>query len=205
MDRRTLIILGVVILLLGWFWIRGRNYYPITNERATGDVILAFGDSLTYGTGAERSESWPSLVGQRCGCLVVNLGIPGETTAEAVRRIDDVLAAHDARMVIVLLGGNDMLRRLPQEQLFQNLRQIIGEIQSSGAMVVLVGLNGFPLDSGYGDEYKRLAKETGSVFVPNILGGIFSDPKLKSDQVHPNAEGYKLMSDRIYKAIEPYL
>lgn len=205
MDKRTLAILTVVILLLGWFWIRGHNYYPITNERATGDVILAFGDSLTYGTGAEKSESWPSLVAERCGCSIVNLGVPGETTAEAVRRIDGVLAAHDARMVIVLLGGNDMLRRLPQEQLFQNLRRIIGEIQASGAMVVLVGLNGFPLDSGYGDEYKLLARETGSVFVPNILGGIFSDPKLKSDQVHPNAEGYKVMADRIYKAIEPYL
>jgi acyl-CoA thioesterase-1 len=199
-----LLALATIILLAG-LWIRGRYFYPIENQAAVGETIIALGDSLTYGSGASREQAWPSLVSERCGCNIINKGVPGDTTTDALNRLQRDVIDLKPRMVIVTLGGNDLLRQHPQEQMFANLRQIVTEIQSTGAMVVLVGLNGFPLDRGLGAGYRRLAQETGSVYVPNILGGIFTDPKLKSDQIHPNAAGYRIMADRIYEVIEPYL
>ena len=98
-----------------------------------------------------------------------------------------------------------MLQRVPEAQMFANLKTLIGQIQDSGAMVVLLGLNGFPFGGSLADGYKAVAREKGCVRVPNILGGILTNPKLKSDEVHPNAEGYKVIADRIYDKLKPYL
>lgn len=167
--------------------------------------MVALGDSLTYGTGAQRGEDWPSLISRRCNCAIINKGVPGETTAEAYERLESDVLALDPKLVIVGLGGNDILRQLPREQMFENLRLIIKEIQDSGAIVVVLGLNGFPLGGGLASGYSQLARDTGSVYVPNILGGILTNPDLKSDQFHPNAAGYEVMADKIYGKIEPYL
>jgi lysophospholipase L1-like esterase len=201
----TFTLLALAVFLAAGLWVRGRYYYPIVNKNSAGENIIALGDSLTYGTGANRDEAWPALVSERCGCTIINKGVPGDTTDDALQRLERDVVALNPRMVIVALGGNDMLQRQPQENMFQNLRQIIGTVQAAGSMVVVVGLNGFPLDQGLGSEYRRLARETGSVYVPNILGGIFTNPKMKSDQIHPNAAGYEIMADRIYAAIKPYL
>lgn len=185
----------------------GRKYYwyPITNKDAGADVIVAFGDSLTYGTGAGRGQDWPSLVSEKCNCRIVNKGVPGDTSSDALARLDRDVLALDPQIVIIGLGGNDILQRTTPETMFGNLRTIIDRVQDSGAMVVLLGLNGFPLASSLGGEYKALARETGSVYVPNILGGILTSAKLRADQVHPNAEGYKIIADRVYDKLEPHL
>lgn len=208
LSSRSVIVLfiGAVLILVVGFWIRGRYYYPVANRStATGEAIVAFGDSLTYGTGAARGQDWPSVVARKCHCDIINKGIPGETTEGALARLDKDVLNLKPRLVIVGLGGNDMLQRLPRDRMIENLKEIITQIQQSGAMVALVGLKGFPLDNGTGASYKRLARETGSIYIPNILGGIFTDSKLKSDQVHPNAAGYAIMADRIYDRIKPYL
>lgn len=204
-KSRIALILLLVLAICAGLWYRGRYAYPITNREASGDVIIAFGDSLTYGTGAERGEAWPAVVSRECGHEIINKGVPGDTTADALRRLDRDVLSLQPRMVIVGLGGNDTLQQMSREQLFGNLRQIVTEIQASGAMTVLVGLNGFPLDRGLSSEYRRVARETGSVYIPNILGGILTNAKLKADQIHPNAAGYKIMADRICEAIKPHL
>lgn len=204
LSRKTLIIIAGLLLIGILFYARKYYWYPIENRNSTGDVIVALGDSLTYGTGAQPGEDWPSLLAERCNCTVINKGVPGETSAQAYERLDSVLQLHP-RIVIVGLGGNDILRQLPREEMFANIRRIVDESQDAGAMVVVLGLNGFPLDGGLGSGYGDLARETGSVYVPNILGGIFSNPNLKADQLHPNAAGYRIMADKIYDAVKPYL
>lgn len=205
MTRKTLLLIIVIVVVVIGFYVRARYWYPIENRNATGDVIVALGDSLTYGTGAQRGEDWPSIVSRHCNCTITNKGVPGDTTAEAYARLESDVLALDPKIVIVGLGGNDILRQLPREEMFKNLRQVVDEIQDSGAMVVVLGLNGFPLKGDLGSGYRQLARDTGSVYIPNILGGIFSDSKLKSDQLHPNAAGYEIMADKIYGELEPYL
>lgn len=205
MTRKTLVVIVAVVVTGVGMFLRGRYWYPIENKNAAGDVIVALGDSLTYGTGAGSGEDWPSIVSRRCNCTIINKGVPGETTADAYERLESDVLALDPKIVIVGLGGNDILRQLPREQMFKNLRQIIDEVQDSGAMVVVLGLNGFPLGGDLASGYSQLARDTGSVYVSNILGGIFTNPQLKADQFHPNAAGYEIMADKIYGEIEPYL
>jgi lysophospholipase L1-like esterase len=205
MTRRTLLLIVAVVLLAIGLFVRARYWYPIENRTATGTVVVALGDSLTYGTGAPRGEDWPSLVSQRCNCTIINKGVPGETTADAYKRLQSDVLGLDPKIVVVGLGGNDILQQLPRDQMFTNLRQIIEDIQKSGAMVVVLGLNGFPFGGDLASGYSQLARDTGSVYIPNLLGGILTDQRLKSDQFHPNAAGYKLIADKIYDKIEPYL
>lgn len=203
-SKRTVFLIVVVLCaVMAALWVRRTYYYPVTNRQAAGETIVALGDSLTYGTGAERDQAWPAVIQQRHGVPIINRGVPGDTTADALQRLDRDVLALSPRLVIVLLGGNDMLQKAPREQMFANLSRIIAEIHDSGAMVLLVGLNGFPFDSGVGSEYAKVARETGCPYVPNILRGIFTNPKLKSDQIHPNAAGYDIMAEKIYDGLKP--
>ena len=206
MSRTRLAIFAGVLIAIGFFvW---ANYFRVDLKNyppSGGTQIIAFGDSLTSGVGAGRGEDYPSHLSQLIGRDVVNRGIPGETTAHALRRLEEDVLEQDPRIVIVFLGGNDMLQRRPLSELFGNLDQIVERIQESGAMVVLVGLKGLPFDQGYGAGYRDLARRRGCLLVPDAMGGIITDVKLKSDQVHPNGKGYRLIAERVAEALEPYL
>ena len=140
------------------------------------------------------------------GVEILNRGVGGDTTANGLGRLERDVMGSDPRIVIVCLGGNDMLRRMDLEATFANLEKIIRRIQSAGALVVLVGVDGgFLVGGGYGKRFRKLAKETGVVFVPDVLAGILTSPKLKADQIHPNGKGYTVMAERIYKALKPHL
>lgn len=205
LSRKTFLIIAIVVAVVAGFTIKKRYYYPITNKNAGSSVIVAFGDSLTYGTGARNGEDWPSLLSAKAGCRVLNKGVPGDTTSDALARLKRDVLDQNATIVIVGLGGNDILQRSPETETFSNLRTIVDQIQASGAMVVVLGLNGFPFGGSLKAGYADLARDTGSVLVPNLMGGILTNAKYKSDQIHPNAAGYKLIADKIYNEIKPYL
>jgi lysophospholipase L1-like esterase len=112
---------------------------------------------------------------------------------------------HQAGTVIVCLGGNDILRQMPVDGVINNLDQILSRTQASGAMVVLVGVQGLPVLSTHRSRYRDLAKRHGAILVPNILGGIIGNRKLMADQIHPNSEGYAMMADRVAEALRPHL
>lgn len=204
LTRKAIILL--VVVSAGLFVWRQFFYWPVTNKHPSGSNVIAFGDSLTYGTGAERGQDYPTQLSKMCGCDVINRGAPGETTSDAMRRLDHDVLQQDPRIVIVLLGGNDFLQRLPMQQAFANLDTIVQRIQETGALVVLVGMKGIiPFMESYSGEYKRVAKQRGAVYVPNVMSGIIDSPKLKGDQVHPNGAGYKIIAERIYAGLKPYL
>ena len=104
-------------------------------------------------------------------------------------------------IVIILLGGNDYLRRVPDTQTFDNLLMIIRQVQSGGAVVLLLGVRGGLLTDHWDTNFEMLAKATGSAYVPNVLDGIFGDPKLMSDQIHPNDRGYEKIADKVAPAL----
>jgi acyl-CoA thioesterase I len=194
---KQLLVTGALlaVLVFVWIWWQGKSY-PITNYPPTSDgPVVAFGDSLVSGYGSS-SGGFVSLLSQSIGEAIMNLGVPGDTTEGGVSRVEELLRLQP-RVVLVLLGGNDYLKRRPKEETFDNLSLIIGRIQDSGAVVVLLGVRGGVLGDNFDKEFKRLAKETGSAFVPNVLKGIIGVSEYMSDQVHPNDTGYQIIAERI--------
>lgn len=168
-------------------------------------TIIAFGDSLVYGYGAKRGEDYPAQLARLCDCSVINKGVSGDTTHDGLRRLQTDVLNLNPEVVIVTLGGNDMLQKLSRDQSNENLKTIISQIQDKGAMVVLTEVRAPAFINSYGPDYKAVAKETKSLFVPNIISGISTNIKLRSDQIHPNAEGYKLLAERVYAKLKKFL
>jgi lysophospholipase L1-like esterase len=194
-------------LVLGFVVMRSRdNAWRITNEHPAGDVIVAFGDSLTAGYQMAEAESYPAQLAGLLGREVVNRGVSGDTTADGLARLDRDVLAENPGVVLLSLGANDMLRRQPMDATFANLRLIVDRIQARGALVVLIGVEGFPMVHGdYGERYRALARETGCVYVPDMLDDVFGDPALMYDQIHPNAKGYARIAHRIESRAGRYL
>lgn len=191
-----LIIAGYIIFFKG---------YPITNSDTAGEIIVCFGDSLTYGTGASKGMSYPDQLSRMTGRSIVNAGVPGDTTEDALTRLEDDVLSHEPDIVLITLGGNDLKNGISKEQAFDNLASIVREIQSRGSLVVLAGIDIPFFGKGFGDAYKNLARDTGSLLIPNIFDGIMGKPGLMSDQIHPNSKGYTIMAEHFYDEIKPYL
>jgi len=161
------------------------------------DVILAFGDSLTYGTGANTSESYPAVLAQLTGRKVVRAGVPGEVTEGGLARISEVLEAHRPALVIVCLGGNDMLHKRDEASTKANLREIIKTIKAGGTSVVLVGVPRPALITDAAPFYAEIAAEFDIPYEGKIVTDVLYQRALKSDPIHPNAQGYRKMAEAI--------
>lgn len=159
------------------------------------DVIVAFGDSLTYGTGASEAESYPIVLGQLIGRKVVRAGVPGEMTGGGLARLESVIDEHRPALVIVGLGGNDMLRKVDEAQIKDNLRKIIQAIQARGISVVLFGVPKPALITSAPAFYEELAKEFRIPYEGEIVTSVLYRPDEKSDPIHPNAKGYRRMAE----------
>jgi len=107
-------------------------------------------------------------------------------------------------VVLLLLGGNDLLRRANLDESFALLGEMIRRIQSGGALVVLLGIDGLPLAAPLGNRYLETARATGAVLVPNVLKDILGKGSLMADGIHPNGEGYRIMAERVARALKPY-
>ena len=171
----------------------------------SGDNIICFGDSLTYGTGATRNMSYPAQLSEMAGQPVINAGIPGNTTADALKRLEEDVLEKSPRMVLVTLGGNDMKNGIDKSIAFENLREIVEAIQAEDALVVVGGVKLLFWDRGYEAEYEKLSEETGALLIPNVLKGLVGHNDLMSDAIHPNAAGYEIMAKKFHRAIKPYL
>lgn len=178
---------------------------PIKNSNSSGKNIICFGDSITKGKGALLGQDYVSVLSRLLGEEVINAGVSGDTTVSALARLEDEVLDKDPYLVIIELGGNDFLLRVSKKTTLKNLENIITGVQNRGSMAALADLSCGIILNGYGKDFKRLAKKTGSIFIPGLLEGILDNPDLKSDQIHPNHEGYKIIARRIYKAIKPYI
>ena len=161
------------------------------------DVIVAFGDSLTYGTGANTQAAYPAVLSAMIDRTVVNAGVPGETTTGAIARLPQVLEEHHPKLVLLCLGGNDMLRKVPVSTIEQNLRAMIRTIQASGASVVLIGVPEPALFGGAPAFYATIADELKLPYEGEVFNEVLRNASLKSDPIHANAEGYRLVAERL--------
>ncbi len=167
-------------------------------------TVVAFGDSITAGVGTSGSNDYVSVLSNRTGVSIINAGRPGDTTASALARIDSAVLSRDADIVIVFLGGNDLLQSVPVQQRIANITAIVQQIRSDGAAVILVGVGSGALDPFEG-ALPGIASQTSSTLVPAVLDGIFGVPNLMADLIHPNNAGHAIIADRIEPALRAAL
>ncbi|MBX3299783.1 MAG: arylesterase [Acidobacteria bacterium] len=178
--------------------------------------IIAFGDSLTAGFGLTEKESYPYLLQEKLRADgfdydVVNAGVSGDTTLGGLERIDWALENDNVRILILELGANDLLRGIPPDKMRSNLDQIIRKTKAKGVRILLCGMLAPPT---LGQQYQRefvnafpdLATEHKLDFLPFLLEGIALNKDLNQpDGIHPNAEGSRIMTDNVYRALKPML
>jgi lysophospholipase L1-like esterase len=165
-------------------------------------VVLAFGDSLTFGTGASEEESYPAQLEKLIGHRVVRAGVPGEVTAQALARLPGALDEHAPRLLLLCIGGNDFLRRLGNAQASQNVRAMVQLARSRGVGVLLVGTPEPGLLPSAPAFYADIAKELGVPYEGSVITDVLKDASLKSDPIHPNARGYRVIAERIAESLK---
>jgi acyl-CoA thioesterase-1 len=172
-------------------------------ERLPGDaVILAFGDSLTFGTGAAEDQSYPAQLETLIGRRIVRAGVPGEVTAQALARLPAALDEHGPKLLLLCIGGNDFLRRTGNAQAEQNVRAMVKLARSRGIGVLLIGTPEPGLLVTPPAFYADIAEEFGLPYESAVMGEVLRDASLKSDPIHPNARGYGVIAERLAERLK---
>lgn len=164
--------------------------------------VLAFGDSLTYGTGVLPEQSYPVVLQRLIGREVVNGGVPGETSAEGLRRLPIWLDETEPGLLVLCHGTNDLLRSLSEEKAAENLRAMVRMARERGIEVVLIAVPKFGLMRSPPKFYEEIAAEFDIPVEKSILDEIVRNRALKTDSVHPNAEGYRLIAQSVYTLLQ---
>ncbi|MFT7414714.1 MAG: acyl-CoA thioesterase-1 [Methylophagaceae bacterium] len=190
------------VLWCCFFLISCSDSLPTLRPLASNAVIVAFGDSLTFGTGANsQAESYPAVLQQLTGRTVINAGIPGEISQQGLLRLPLILEQTKPDLVVLCHGGNDLIRKLGNDQLKNNLEKMIGLIQKSGAEVLLIAVPRFSINLAVPDLYTELATTYNLPIELTILAELERNSAMKSDTIHPNSVGYKLLAERIRRLI----
>ena len=190
-------ILPLALLLLGALLVACDGGLPRLPHLGEGEVVLAFGDSLTYGVGADRSQAYPAVLQRLIGKPVVNVGVPGATTGEGLKHLPQALDEHQPKILLLCLGGNDFLRRLPTAETTQNLRAMVALSRARDVAVVLVGVPEPRLFGGAPEFYEGIAEEFRLPYEGEVMNEVLKNPSLKSDPIHANALGYRRIAEAL--------
>lgn len=189
------------ILLAALFVLCACSSGPGLSPLANDAVILAFGDSLTFGTGAGRAESYPAVLQNLSGRRVINAGVTGEMSEAGLERLPGLLDSHRPALLILCHGGNDFLRKKDPGQLERNLERMIQLAKSRGVEVVLLGVPRPGIFLSSDELYARVAASSEVVFIEELIADVLGDNALKSDAVHPNQSGYRVMAQIIHEVL----
>ena len=199
LTRRTFLAYTSVLLLAACGGKSGKKQTKI----AAGSTVLALGDSLTYGYGASPAESYPAQLQKLTSWDIINGGISGDTSAQALSRLPALLQ-RQPKLVIIGIGGNDFLRKFPEAETRANIAKIIDSVQKENIPTVLVGVPHLSVGALFGHLsdhplYQELAEQYKIPLFEGAWSEILSDEKLKSDQIHANAAGYKAFAEKLEK------
>lgn len=175
----------------------------VPNLDNPGTTIVCLGDSITAGVGVSEGETYPDLLARRLRVDVVNAGVSGNTAEDGLARVEEALA-EDPWLVIVELGGNDILRRVPPERTERALRGILDRLLAARVVPVLVEVEA-PLAAQYSQVFERIGEDYDVPVVEDVLGEILTDPALKSDPIHPNAAGQRVLAEALVDELEPLI
>lgn len=202
LTRRKFLTYTSVLLLAACGGKSGKKQTKI----AAGSTVLALGDSLTYGYGAGPAESYPAQLQKLTGWDIINGGISGDTSAQALSRLPALLQ-RKPKLVLISIGGNDFLRKLPEAETRNNIAEIIESVQKENIPTVLVGVPHLSVGALFGHLsdhplYQELAEQYKIPLFEGAWSEILSDEKLKSDQIHANAAGYKVFAEKLEKFLQ---
>lgn len=204
-GSRKLQLLAMVLLVGNLIALAGCAKKEITNINSKGSNIICFGDSITMGYGVAQQDSYPASLAKITDIPVINAGVDGDTSTEGLRRIKSDVLDNRPLLVIIEFGANDFLKKVPFAETLKNIEEMIQKSQEVGAIVALADVSNPVIMNEYGKAFKKLSLKYKTIFIPRITRGIFTNPTLKSDFIHPNEKGYQLIARRIYDAIWPYL
>jgi lysophospholipase L1-like esterase len=166
------------------------------------DTILAFGDSLTYGTGAKQGEDYPTLLSKLTNLSVINAGVPGEISSKGLVRLPELLDKYNPKLLILIHGGNDILKKLPRTEQKSNLIEMIALAKEKNIEIAMLGVPEPGIFLKSAEIYEQIAIETNVPIELSLLPDILGDNSLKSDIAHPNQKGYQKMADGIFKFLK---
>ncbi len=194
--RQTLVLLGGLALgVAGLPACSGRKRIR-ADPVPPGARVLALGDSLTHGTGATPETAYPAVLARLSGWLVINAGVPGDTSAQALERLPALLQEHQPALVLLGIGGNDLLRRLPEAETRANLRQAVERIRAAPAQVLLIAVPRPTLSAAFTGSlsdhplYGEIAEELRLPLHRQGWSEVLADASLRSDHIHANERGY---------------
>jgi acyl-CoA thioesterase-1 len=198
-GRITCLALKLAILLL--LPCCSGHHEAVANLDSSGTAVVCFGDSITAGYGVRPEQAFPALIANRLDLPVINAGLDGDRTQDALARLERDVLANDPRVVVVEFGGNDFRKKVDKRETFRNLDRIVGRISRHGAMVILLEMRIGILRDEYLEGYKEVAKTHGTLLITNFMSGILGNPKLTVDGIHPNAEGHELIARRVMEEL----
>ncbi|MEN8176592.1 MAG: GDSL-type esterase/lipase family protein [Pseudomonadota bacterium] len=175
---------------------------PALQPLSPDAVILAFGNSLTRGTGASAAKSYPHQLALLTGHTVINAGVPGELSAEGRKRLPALLEKYQPELVLLCHGGNDLIRRLDPDQLADNLKAMVAASREAGAQAVLLAVPDFGLLMSAADVYTEVAQSTGVPVETEAIPRVIRDRELKSDPIHPNGQGYAQVAEAVFRFLQ---
>lgn len=198
--RRAIVCAGMLVLAVALASC-GKSV-PRLARLAPDAVVLTFGDSLTFGTGAAATQSYPAELERIIGRKIVSAGVPGEVSAQGLARLSVVLDQVHPQLLILCHGGNDLLRKLDTAALAANLRAMVRLARDRGVPVVLIAVPKPGLFPSAHPVYTEVAAELGLPIEPDALADILTDNELKSDPIHPNARGYARLAERVAELLK---
>lgn len=200
MMRQTLMkkLLCISLLLLLTACSDSERLTPLNKQQ----TILAFGDSLTYGYGADTTQSYPEQLSQRLNMAVINAGVSGERSKQGLKRLSALLNKYQPQLLLLCHGGNDVLKKQNLNSMKNNLAGMIEMAQSRDIQVVLISVPGATLFLPDIKQYQELAEQYNIPLENNIIKDVLKQPSLHSDAIHPNAQGYQLIAEAIYTLLE---
>lgn len=189
----------ITVLVCSLLMACGSKPLPLIAEHGT---ILAFGDSLTDGKGTSRDNSYPAVLEELSGRTVINAGISGEITADGLVRLQQLLDESTPDLLILLQGGNDILRNMNLNQTRDNLSAMITLAQNRNIPVLLIGVPEKSLFSSTAPLYRELAEQHNVPLMDDLIARLLKQADMKSDSVHFNEKGYRSMAEQIHKTLK---